>query len=185
MAHRRSRSPSRWGEEFEEEEGEDEYENEAHDDDAAFENAALDVGAQALIAAQHPLPPGRGILKSLVMKRPAARGLAPTADSVALGRIKLMLCRDKSYVLAFNPATKKWPLVVEAKCAYHHEIAQELFRRAQHEALDKAAMIELRTKLETEGVHDNSAYGPSCAECADDSSAEDSNEDWRHDFFSS
>eukprot|EP00974_Lingulodinium_polyedra_P121308 11178575-Lingulodinium_polyedra.AAC.1 len=54
---------------------------------------------EAVVAAQTPLPAGRGVLKHLVLKKPAAKTLAPRAHSISFGEIKLCLCTQKSYLL--------------------------------------------------------------------------------------
>ena len=145
-------------------------------DDTAFDDAR-NVDEQATLAAMTPLPPGRGVLKALVLKRPAARS-CPTAVSPTLGKIKLLLCTHKSYILREDSDTGKWPLVVEATKGNHQETLQKLFEYASTQPADKQHLVQLRNTIEL-GGHGAGASSSTIPHKDDDDESEyDDEETW-------
>ena len=68
------------------------------------------------------MPAARGGIKALVSKKPAANTSSPVEDC-ASGRFKFRTCKERSYILKFDPThSTKWPQFFEctAKTSAEH-----------------------------------------------------------------
>lgn len=92
------------------------------------------------------LPASRGALKKMVMKKPA--GKAPTTQC-SMGLIKLILARDQTYIVRWNPDSNKWPLVVGVNWHNHTDIGWKLWTLAQKKGMTKERLQKLKANMKT------------------------------------
>ena len=124
--HDDDHDPARQEEDLLEEE-EDEEKAVGEDEDKADR-----ILMEAMAASSSALPPQRGGLKHMIAKKPAAR--APTIDA-HMGLLKLILAKEQTYILRWDQASRKWPLVVGCNWANHCEAGWLLWEMAQKRSI--------------------------------------------------
>ena len=105
---------------------------------------------QAHEASEQALPPGRGALKKMILKKPSGHGAAPTCVTPSFGLCKLVLATQQSYILAHHAGDNKWGLLVACAWSNHKDVMQKLWSEVcKKKNLTKGGVVAMKFAMKT------------------------------------
>ena len=106
------------------------------------------IARDAEEAAENTLPPQRGQLKKMVLAKKSLQA-EPHTMQCDMGFLKMVLARDKSYIVRWCAKSKKWPLIVICEWANHAEVMHRLWEEAETRGMTKAKLVEKKNKMKS------------------------------------